>query len=197
MYALFRVKQGSAKRLKVLTQGKSVIRVECDGVKFSIKNSEINDGQSEYFDFSYIVAKYKEAKLVNNIYNGIRNAETFHIGSDASFSPATPPEREPDYISPSGSAYWYTVDGVYRNSEIWHSSVEGCDWAVDGEYCIIPEERTGFCAWEDFSISRAARALAKRAHEEYQIWRKILIEAIEQHNGWDPYVNEFINLESI
>ena len=40
------------------------------------------------------------------------------------------PKRNPDYISPSGSKYWYNIDNrqIIRNSDHWGSDITSCDW---------------------------------------------------------------------
>lgn len=52
------------------------------------------------------------------------NSENFYMGTEASWADAEAPEREADYVSDSGSAYWYTESGVFRKSNHW-----GCEVA--------------------------------------------------------------------
>ena len=47
------------------------------------------------------------------------NSENFYMGTEASWNDAEAPEREADYVSDSGSAYWYTESGVFRKSNHW------------------------------------------------------------------------------
>lgn len=47
------------------------------------------------------------------------NSENFYMGTEASWEDAEAPEREADYVSDSGSAYWYTEGGVFRTSNHW------------------------------------------------------------------------------
>jgi hypothetical protein len=44
------------------------------------------------------------------------------------------PKKEPDYISNSGSKYWYDKAGkkVYRSSNHWFRGVSSCKWFLDG-----------------------------------------------------------------
>lgn len=64
------------------------------------------------------------------------------------------PENEADYVSESGSHYWYTDEGVVRMSDHWGSSVASCDWYLDNEirssFSDFDETRCGFAKWEDF-----------------------------------------------
>ena len=46
----------------------------------------------------------------------------------ALFSICDEPTREPDYVSGSGSAYWYENDGVIRKSDHWGHNVASCKW---------------------------------------------------------------------
>jgi len=76
------------------------------------------------------------------------------------FEEAEKPERHPDHISESGSKYWYTSDGVYRQSDHW-GICSSCNWLIDTEkrvkwvaYGLATEEEgekvTGFARWSDF-----------------------------------------------
>lgn len=54
------------------------------------------------------------------------NKENFYIGSKAIFKGCRRPKRDPDYISYNeygvvSSEYWYTTEGVYRDSRHWSS----------------------------------------------------------------------------
>lgn len=57
------------------------------------------------------------------------------------------PERTPDYISYSGSAYWCLGNKVRRLSDHW-GKVSSCKWLLEGKY-----SRTFVCAecfYDDF-----------------------------------------------
>lgn len=74
--------------------------------------------------------------------------ENFYKNTFASFISVSTPEREPDYESES-SRYWYTANGVYRESNHW-TWVGSCFWTID-----IPHENynviCGFCNWASFA----------------------------------------------
>jgi len=61
------------------------------------------------------------------------NYSNFHKNSFASFKACKKPKREPDFISPSGSEYWYSQDKnggyVIRFSDHW-GSVASCLWKL-------------------------------------------------------------------
>ena len=67
------------------------------------------------------------------------------------------PNREPDYISRSGSQYWYEDDGVYRKSNHWGADIATCDWFLNGDITratlatSLPNSKIGFTKWEDFT----------------------------------------------
>lgn len=60
-------------------------------------------------------------------------ADDYFTATVATWERAKPPKGKPDYVSRSGSAYWYTDEGVYRSSDHWGSSVATCSWYLRGE----------------------------------------------------------------
>ena len=82
------------------------------------------------------------------------NSKNYYMATKADFETCDEPEREPDYISYSGSAYWYSDDGVVRSSDHWGTGVASCDWTLDGraESSFIDDggRRSGFCPWASF-----------------------------------------------
>lgn len=61
------------------------------------------------------------------------NHSNFFVGTQAWFKPCERPDREPDFISLSGSKYWYGEDKdggfVIRESDHW-GAVGPCDWRI-------------------------------------------------------------------
>lgn len=81
------------------------------------------------------------------------NSENFYMGTEASWADAEAPEREADYISDSGSEYWYTEGGVFRESSHWGYEVASCDWFLGDEESSWEDSngiRCGFCPWDGF-----------------------------------------------
>lgn len=83
-------------------------------------------------------------------------AENFFDMTTATFAACEKPAREADYVSASGSAYWYTADGVVRCADHWGGNVATCNWFIEGErpsmYCDrFESELCGFCAWDAFT----------------------------------------------
>lgn len=68
------------------------------------------------------------------------------------------PDRKPDYVSKSGSKYWYEDNGVYRQANHWGQGISSCDWFIDGklnEYAnfanTLEKDIVGFAKWNDFT----------------------------------------------
>lgn len=81
------------------------------------------------------------------------SSENFYMGTKARWADAKAPEREADYISDSGSEYWYTDGGVFRMSSHWGSGVASCDWFLDYDESAWEDSngiRCGFCPWDGF-----------------------------------------------
>lgn len=81
------------------------------------------------------------------------NSENFYMGTEASWADAEAPEREADYVSDSGSAYWYTESGVFRKSSHWGHEVASCDWFLGDKKSAWEDRhgiRCGFCQWSGF-----------------------------------------------
>lgn len=60
-------------------------------------------------------------------------ADDYFTATVATWERTKPPKGRPDYVSGSGSTYWYTGEGVYRSSDHWGSSVATCSWYLRGE----------------------------------------------------------------
>ena len=81
------------------------------------------------------------------------SSDNFYMGTEASWEDAEEPEREADYVSDSGSAYWYTEGGVFRKSNHWGYEVASCDWFLGDDESSWEDShgiRCGFCPWDGF-----------------------------------------------
>ncbi len=58
------------------------------------------------------------------------------------------PTRSPDFISNSGSKYWYTKEGVIRYSTHWNRHVATCKWFLNN--CNAYGGKYGYCKFKDF-----------------------------------------------
>ena len=83
------------------------------------------------------------------------NEHNFYMGTIASFESCEIPQRPSDYVSYSGSTYWYDTDGVYRYSDHWGSGVSSCTWYlddyVDSSYEYDDGWSCGFAKWGEFA----------------------------------------------
>lgn len=82
--------------------------------------------------------------------------ENFHQNTKADFRIRATPDREPDFVSGSGSAYWDVGEGVVRCSDHW-VGVNGCERQASCVWRIIGDGdlwgwNTGYCAYEAFRI---------------------------------------------
>ena len=109
---------------------------------------------SVYFKSAY--------KYYLNLQDGIANEDNFFENTMTIFTQRSKPKTKPDFVSDSGSRYWYSKSGVIRGSAHWGNGVYNCDWALhmkNGKttYGVsfkapkqFPEEVFGFSKWEDF-----------------------------------------------
>jgi hypothetical protein len=78
----------------------------------------------------------------------------FHNGTFGVWHFVQTPEREPDFVSDSGSAYWDLGHGVVRESDHWLFRIRSCCWLLsgpDGPYSYNEREYvTAYCAYSDF-----------------------------------------------
>lgn len=93
-------------------------------------------------------------------------AGNFFENTAAVFDLCEKPNREPDYISASGSAYWYVDGGVVRCSDHWGWGVASCNWylrELDMSWGSVAnfitldinfgaEEVSAFCKFDDFEF---------------------------------------------
>lgn len=84
----------------------------------------------------------------------------FFMNTNATFKPCAHPDREADHVSRSGSAYWYTDEGVIRVSNHCGNEVASCNWSMIGDehkYACEDNEgfRAGFASLEDFEENQA------------------------------------------
>ena len=100
------------------------------------------------------------------------NKDNYFLSTRCTFKACQRPNREPDYTSKSGSRYWYTDSGVYRESSHWSriygvsehdllftslrecSRVSSCFWIL--KIHDTTSERTtkcGFAQWDKFKYN--------------------------------------------
>lgn len=84
------------------------------------------------------------------------NKHTYYRNTYAVFKEVDPVIGLPfivwQYNSKSGSAYYYTKEGVYRKSNHWGRAAK-CRWVLDvGDVLYVSKgrERIGYASWDDF-----------------------------------------------
>lgn len=99
--------------------------------------------------------------LANLVSDEVADKYNFYNNSIGMFEESDAPDSEPDYISYSGSEYWYTPEGVYRRSDHWGSYISSCSWYFwdglgdsdevwyNGDDDQFDEPVTGFIRWSD------------------------------------------------
>lgn len=85
------------------------------------------------------------------------NEHNFFMATEATWFPMSEPYLVPDYISDSGSEYWYSNNGVVRGSDHWGAGVGSCDWFMEGDdwYSSWDDnkgKRYGYCPWGKFGM---------------------------------------------
>ena len=81
-----------------------------------------------------------------------RSFENFFVGTVANWVRAEIPDRDPDYVSYSGSAYWDYGDRVRRWSDHWGPNIASCRWYL--EFQTLTMMACGECYYEDFRSIR-------------------------------------------
>lgn len=96
--------------------------------------------------------------------DGIANENNFFDNTMVLFEEVKKPKGEADFVSGSGSRYWYFKDGIIRGSNHWGNHVANCDWALKrkdgsttyGSSCWATKNFThelfGYAKWSDFVL---------------------------------------------
>lgn len=73
--------------------------------------------------------------------------------------------QDPDYVSDSGSRYWFTDEGVYRIADHWGHVGNECYWKLVQGWDRCPPEakklHTGFAYWADFEPYMEPKTIKK------------------------------------
>jgi hypothetical protein len=79
------------------------------------------------------------------------NFSNFFEGTAANFTLCEIPDRDPDYVSFCGSAYWDYGDKVRRWSDHWGKNIASCCWYLDFcQFDQLKQSLCGECLYEDF-----------------------------------------------
>ena len=94
------------------------------------------------------------------------------------------PDRNPDYVSSSGSRYWHTKSGVYRQSDHW-GFVASCVWLIKERNKVAWENSktktcVGYASWKAFNNNPDSmnelsthQDLDAKANRKYLLRRKV------------------------
>ena len=77
--------------------------------------------------------------------------DDFHLSTFADYKKIKTkeiPQRPADYISRSGSKYWYQNDSVIRESNHWGRTIASCNWLLNS--CAYKGQSQGICKLSDF-----------------------------------------------
>lgn len=72
---------------------------------------------------------------------------TFCIFQEVTFESIT--DLKPNFISKSGSSYYYTEQGVYRHSNHWGRAAN-CKWRLVSNGISMERTKVGYASWSDF-----------------------------------------------
>ncbi len=102
-------------------------------------------------------------KYYADLQDGEASSDNFFENTIVIFEECDGPKRKPDFVSGSGSCYWYTKKGVTRGSDHWGGGVDNCDWALhtkNGKNIYgagywkharsFAEPKYGYADWKDF-----------------------------------------------
>lgn len=107
----------------------------------------------------------------------------FILNTVATFKKTKTPDRLPDTVSKSGSKYWYTKKGVYRESDHWGTGIAGNSWYIEGPRGGKAERgksswdyhygnAVGYADWNDFKSARYSKKnlnyVLEKAKSDYE-----------------------------
>ena len=103
--------------------------------------------------------------------------DNFFLSTIATFNNCTIPEGKPDFISPSGSEYYYSENEVIRVSDHWGSSIASCSWYLKND---TDGTVAGRCNLENFEQKELRKIIIEECKEDNAFFEKILSDQI----GW-------------
>lgn len=85
------------------------------------------------------------------------------------------PLREPDFISPSGSKYWFGNKSIIRQANHWGRDIASCAWLLNG--CLSNDNKgikQGICKLSEFIRSDGTFDL--KIGNKYRVIKAVLIK---------------------
>ena len=106
------------------------------------------------------------------------NKDNFFKETYADWKISEAPNSEPDYISNSGSKYWYEKEGVYRQSDHWGKNIASCWWTLEEKGYQRKDKKTevtktGYAKWQDFEKMQLADFDTKKGWYQNFLIREI------------------------
>ena len=131
----------------------------------SLKQKYLEMEESHEIRFDSASAHIKsEIEHYKPLQEGVANPNNFFDGTVAIFHEVSKPRRKADYVSLSGSRYWYKKEGLIRGSNHWGNRIVNCDWALMRKNAkniygtsaytstTVQEELFGYVKWEDIIL---------------------------------------------
>ena len=92
--------------------------------------------------------------LANKYATEKANKDNYFANSIGYWELCDVPQKAPDYISVSGSKYWYIDKGVYRQSDHCGNGIASCSWFIKGKQydtfgLSTGTTETAFICWDD------------------------------------------------
>lgn len=113
----------------------------------------MTNSEKYYKELTLSVKKKTEKQITKKQINQsnffISTIAEFNLIEDVDVFKSIVKDKDCNYISESGSMYWYTDEGVYRLSDHWQR-VASCYWNINCEPPTDGEEILGFCKWSEF-----------------------------------------------
>ncbi|MBP5433735.1 hypothetical protein [Ruminococcus sp.] len=152
------IKSSESKEILGLTQSEMEAAwnyIESNAPKYIVDNkvAQFMETDSMPFKYKYYLAKTLATETANEM-NFFMNS--IGMWERVSRKPKGMPDFDStklkstnhgqDYYATNGSLYWYTPEGVYRNSDHWNGRIASCTWYIDD----TPSRKgTGFIRWSD------------------------------------------------
>jgi hypothetical protein len=96
---------------------------------------------------------------------GIADQSNFHECTLCNFKEVVGVDFKADFVSDSGSAYMYTDEGVYRQSDHWGYGIASCSWILDGN--VQTGMKVGFAKWSDFTKYFSSKDELRNRNNKY------------------------------
>ena len=111
----------------------------------------------------------------------------FHLNTFANFTAIKSkevPETKPDFVSRSGSKYWYDKKNktVIRQSDHWGRTIATCNWLIDSK-ADSGRTRQGICKLSDFHKENLSSLKEGNTY-------KVVKTVFERNGGGKIYIQE-------